>query len=639
MHVTVQLVQIGQYFHQRQYLPYSVGMLQAYCQHFAPEPQRYDFWPIIYARQGFETSLRQAIGADILALSVYIWNAEYSLKLAQRVKQLQPDTLIIMGGPQIPDHAEDFLRQHPYVDLVSHGEGEALFLEFLEAFPHNDWQEIAGLSYLKNGQFHYQPPRPRRRNLDDLPSPYLSGLFDDFMQQHPQHSWAMVWETNRGCPFTCSFCDWGSATANRVNRYGIERLKAEIDWITQHNIFMIFLADANFGILKRDIALTEYLIAQQRLTGHPQIFVLQSTKNVTERAYQINSMMAKSNMRSMVTLSMQSLSTQALKDIQRENISLDFYRELQHRFRRDGVPTYTDLLIGLPGESFDSFLSGLNQALEGGQFEEIRFFNTYILPNAPMADPAYRERYQLDTIRVEYVEQNTPTDQEIKEYQEVAVGSYSLSRADWRRCRSLAWWFRLLIVRNMLQLPLVLLRELADISYATSLQWFLENFNAHSIVINEIRHIFSRHIQNMEAGGPELLKLSLPDPQKGQTIELWHDMENIIITGLLSTGSWDLFFQEAGQVLKALIQSENKHFPEHVLRESLAVSAYLCHPLEFRNAFQLKVQSNFWAVYQGCITGQTIPFNETPGSLSRQPFSQPTMHLDWQPLEATQPHN
>ena len=57
----------------------------------------------------------------------------------------------------------------------------------------------------------------------------------------------MTWETNRGCPFSCTFCDWGSATASKVYQFGMDGLHDEIGWMSRQRIGFVFCCDANFG--------------------------------------------------------------------------------------------------------------------------------------------------------------------------------------------------------------------------------------------------------------------------------------------------------------------------------------------------------------------------------------------------------
>ena len=87
------------------------------------------------------------------------------------------------------------------------------------------------------------------------------------MQSNPKENWIGLWETNRGCPFQCTFCDWGSATASKVSRFEMDRLEREIKWMAEKKIKYIFVCDANFGIQKRDIEIAKY---PQKANTHRQ---------------------------------------------------------------------------------------------------------------------------------------------------------------------------------------------------------------------------------------------------------------------------------------------------------------------------------------------------------------------------------
>src|SRR2546425_11785381 len=118
------LVQINNSFSGQNYLPYAVGLLQAYVQHHAKHPQRYEFLLPVYSRIAVKEAVDQLLGADVVGFSAYVWNIRISLEVARQIKQRRPETLIVFGGPQVPDRAEDFLRQNPFIDLACHGEGE-----------------------------------------------------------------------------------------------------------------------------------------------------------------------------------------------------------------------------------------------------------------------------------------------------------------------------------------------------------------------------------------------------------------------------------------------------------------------------------------------------------------------------------
>src|SRR5688572_2406878 len=124
----VGLVQINNSFSGHNYLPYAVGLLQGYIQKYAQLPERYEFLLPLYSRLPVKAAVEKLLGADVIGFSTYVWNIRISLEIARQIKQQSPNTLIVFGGPQVPDRAEDFLRQHPFIDIVCHGEGEPIFL-------------------------------------------------------------------------------------------------------------------------------------------------------------------------------------------------------------------------------------------------------------------------------------------------------------------------------------------------------------------------------------------------------------------------------------------------------------------------------------------------------------------------------
>ena len=141
--------------------------------------------------------------------------------------------------------------------------------------------------------------------------------------------WLILWETNRGCPFKCTL--FGDLNCE-FNKFDLERLKLEIDWFSKNKIEFIFCCDANFGILKRDIEIAEYVAIKKKRTGYPKVLSVQNTKNTTERAYQTQKILADAGLNKGVTLSMQSLDPVTLHNIKRDNISLQTYDTLQKLF-------------------------------------------------------------------------------------------------------------------------------------------------------------------------------------------------------------------------------------------------------------------------------------------------------------------
>ena len=84
-------------------------------------------------------------------------------------------------------------------------------MDLVESFENNNTKEVSGISWIdKFDVFQSNLELKRIRELECIPSPYLTGIFDKLIESHPKNEWLILWETNRGCPFKCTFCDWGS---------------------------------------------------------------------------------------------------------------------------------------------------------------------------------------------------------------------------------------------------------------------------------------------------------------------------------------------------------------------------------------------------------------------------------------------
>src|SRR5205814_6210739 len=143
----------------------------------------------------------------------------------------------VFGGPHVPDRVEGFLESHPFVDVACHGEGEVAATALLERTRARTWGEVPSVSFRGNdGRLVRTARAPRIADLGAAPSPYLDGVFDPLIRANPGEHWIAMWETNRGCPFSCTFCDWGSATQAKVYAFDLERLYREVDWFADHRI-------------------------------------------------------------------------------------------------------------------------------------------------------------------------------------------------------------------------------------------------------------------------------------------------------------------------------------------------------------------------------------------------------------------
>lgn len=391
------------------YVPYIDGMLRAYIDQHEDLRTTWRFGPAVWRMQGVEKMMARFDPPDLVGFSVYVWNFQNSIRLAEAIKTKWPACRVVFGGPHVPNEPSDFFERHPFVDVCVHGEGEQTFRDLLRALnePEPDLASVRGVSYVRDGRQVFTAPAERMKVLD-VPGPYQSGYFNAFMEEiealrdeMPVHVLASL-ETSRGCPYSCTFCDWGMSTMSKIRQHSEDWVRGELDWISANGITTVILNDSNFGVFERDIKIMEYVADLKRRTGFPQAFYpLGFAKNNKDRAFRINQIIHDEGFDTEgfnVNFSLQTLSNESLEAIGRKNIPLEGYRSLSDTYFKSGYSLSPDLIIPLPGETTDSFKEGYADLASWPHVKRIRIYPCTILPNAPMAKPEYRERWGLKTV-------------------------------------------------------------------------------------------------------------------------------------------------------------------------------------------------------------------------------------------------
>jgi putative methyltransferase len=448
----VHLIQVNSNFGGMAFLPYSVGMLQAYCRKQEDIRDAFDFQPFTFLREDVRSVARKLERPDVVGLSSYIWNWEYNRALARAVREAHPGCLIVMGGPQVPVDSVDFFRENPMVDIAVHHEGEYTFADILRARADGNqgYTAIPGLSVRgEDGTSIKTPDRERILDLDGLPSPYLDGVFDALMEQ--PYQWSASHETNRGCPYSCTFCDWGSAVFTKLRQFSTERLMDELEWFGRRGIDIIYNCDANHGILARDLELAEKLAWVRRKYGHPAQFRTAYAKKSNDTVYAIAKVLHDAGLERGVTLSMQSMSDSTLSVIKRRNIKQENLGALIRRYREGRIPTYTELILGLPGESAGSFCDGVGRLLELGQHEALLIYLCEVLTNSEMGSTYYRRVHGIRTVRMPLLLAYVTPDDDVAEYAEVVVETATMSRSEWESCLVFSWFVQFFHCLNLTQ--------------------------------------------------------------------------------------------------------------------------------------------------------------------------------------------
>jgi len=338
----------------------------------------------------------------VFLFSHYTWSSAENLALSARVKAANPAHVTIHGGPDVPKYDPDvdaYFAAHPHVDVAVRGEGEITTAEALLALAPSlgagrpdlaALTEVPGLAVRIGDRIVRTAERARITDLDVIPSPYLTGLFDAFGRARTH---AAVVETNRGCPYGCTFCDWGSATASRIRKFSLERVFAELEWCARHEVAVIGIADANFGIFERDVEIARHVAELRRRHGAPRHLGMNYAKNSLTHLTPIVKVLADAGILSYGQVSLQTTDAQTLAVIDRSNIKVQKYDELSREFRAAGLPLFVDLMMGLPGSTLTSFRNDLQDSIDREVIAKVH--PTQLLVNSPMNEPAYRAQHGI----------------------------------------------------------------------------------------------------------------------------------------------------------------------------------------------------------------------------------------------------
>jgi radical SAM superfamily enzyme YgiQ (UPF0313 family) len=551
------LIQIGNSFGSQQYLPYAIGLLQAYAQSRLVDPSMVQFGLPLYSRMSPIKALDQLEGSEILFFSVYLWNHALSREIARLYRESHPDALIVFGGPQVPENRlrlERFMDENPFVDLACYSEGEEPFLKILEQFGCQAWENVPGIAFRQETCLQINPPAALIDDLDLIPSPYLMGIFDPLLNENPQVSWSALVETNRGCPFTCAFCYWGAGNRLNLRRHSLEHVCAEIDWFAQHKIEFVFCCDANFGILPQDMEIVERVAEVKTRTGYPCAFSVQSTKNSTTKIFTLQKRLNDAGLQKGVNLA-----------IKRNNISMKTYSELMVLFKSADIPVFSDLILGLPEESYDSYARGVEQVIRQGQHNRIQFINLTILENTAMVDASYLERYGLHLVDSRIVSHHSSLTEQsnVFENQRLVVGTATMPPTEWVRARVFSWFLALFYFDRLLQIPFILLDRLAGVGIREIAEYCIAQ-GAKLPSMGSLIAFMHENARNIQAGRPEYV----PAPD---FLDIWWPLDEYLLIRLMREGALDRLYADVSQLLSPYAN----RLPEGLLDDALRLNRSL----------------------------------------------------------------
>lgn len=396
---------------------------------------------------------------DVIGFSVYMWNEKISLEFAKALKQQSPKTLTVFGGPNVTlSQAErrQFFLQNPFVDKVVHMDGEYPFEQIIRTFLETQRSVDAVkrkafdfTSSMVDGALVEGSEENEMRiglnldkgEMDHIRSPYTSGALDEFFADGE----IALLESNKGCPFTCTFCQQGNAYYSKVRHFSTDRMAAEIDYIAkkvseeEHEMTTVEYADPNFGMYVRDREVTLAIRAAQDKYGFPKYIYSSTGKNRAELILANNEVLApgSTSLRSAI----QSNNPDTLRAIKRKNIKLEVYQRIQEDMSKKGLGGVADLMLGLPEETLTSHTEGIYKLLDT-DVREFACLQTIILTGTEMAEAEYRKQHGITTEYRVIPECYGTYDmlgerKRIIEIEEIVTSTATLSFEDYLTCRRL----------------------------------------------------------------------------------------------------------------------------------------------------------------------------------------------------------
>ena len=394
---------------------------------------------------------------DILGLSNYCWNERIGYDIFKIAKDSNPNILTVSGGPNFPHDVtsqQSFMNNHPEIMFYVPIEGEIGFSNIVERMlsvyskgkniEYVFERPIEGcISRKKDGTLQYLSSIDRIRNLDEIPSPYTTGLLDRFFDSELN---PMI-QTNRGCPFSCTFCVDGADDVRQVNQFSIQRTEDELNYIGTRipkNKNLLYISDLNFGMYPKDIKICDIISQIQQNYGYPQRIIVSTGKNKKER---IIDSIKRLHGALRFLIAVQSTDNTVLTNIKRDNISVDHMMALAPAIKNENLRTSSEVIVALPGDTYETNVNTIKHLLRA-QIDDIQIYTLILFKGAELDTLQERKKWGFKTkFRVLPKDFTTLcSGKKVLEIEEVVIATNTLSFDEYVKIRVLAF---LLSVTNI----------------------------------------------------------------------------------------------------------------------------------------------------------------------------------------------
>jgi len=458
---------------------------------------------------------------DILGMSNYAWCHRINREISKILSKLNPNGIIVWGGPNFPldlPSQKNFFKENSIIDIYVPVEGEIGFANIikkaLEVKSKDEFRNkmlgepIDGcITRLKNGKLQYSTAPIRTKQLDEIPSPYTTGILDEFFDG----KLSPMIQTNRGCPFSCTFCVDGSDLVNKVNTFSNERVGKELHYIGKHvtpNMHSMHISDLNFGMFSKDLEVCDRIKEIQEKYNFPKYVKVTSGKNRKEKIIEAIKKLGSSTS---MAMSVQSMDTQVLSNIRRDNISKEELIALGPALKEEGLQTTSDVILALPGESYASHIQTIKD-LVNADIDWINVWTLMLLDGSELNTPKERKKWNLKSkfriIPRDFVKLKNGTI--VTEIEEVGIGSSTLSFDEYVELRLLSLILRVTKSGTIFTSLFKFLRE-QNVDAFDFLYKMLKSINLASKNLQELSEQFKQDTVNELWNSPEEIEKNYQD--------------------------------------------------------------------------------------------------------------------------------
>jgi len=327
---------------------------------------------------------------DIIGFSAFMWSFDLFVAVAERLKRDDPRRLIVFGGPSARPSMFALLpyqRAKQFIDVLVINEGETAFTEIVSARDRSlsELQAIFGLAIPAIHGWIETPERPLA-DLSDLASPYKMGLV-------PQGGIGVL-QTYRGCPFTCSFCEWGTLESPKRVRNSVD-LCEEFAAMDANGIRGSLLVDAGLNLNPHGFRNLMKAAEQSRFFQDKYLISEVYPAKVKDEHLEFLSMVGTP----LVGIGLQSFDNKVLSHVERAYDEARFEKTLQDL--RDVSSVAIEIILGLPGDTPENFRKSFERARSLPC--ALRVYHCVVLPSALMvrAPENYKMTFDPYSLKME----------------------------------------------------------------------------------------------------------------------------------------------------------------------------------------------------------------------------------------------